>query len=69
MHTHPMSHLGFGKRLLHGAPDGGVGLDNKPNGLIVPAGTLNCNPTDFRASNVFDALGNCNSTHGGLKRS
>lgn len=60
-----MSHLGFGKRLMHGAPDGGVGSDNKPNGSIVPAGTLNCNPTDVRASNIFDALGNCNATHGG----
>lgn len=56
LHTHPMSHLGFGKKLLHGAPD---------IGLIVPAGTRNCNPTDFRASTIAEALGNCSSTHGG----
>lgn len=56
MHTHPMSHLGFGKKLLHGAPD---------VGSIIPAGTRLCNPTDFRANNIYQALGNCNSTHGG----
>lgn len=65
MHTHPMSHLGFGKKLLHGVPDGSVGPDNKPNGSIVPAGTRSCNAQEFRASNIFDALGNCSSTHGG----
>lgn len=56
MHTHPMSHLAFGKKLLHGAPD---------IGMIVPAGTRNCNPNDFRAASIVDALGNCNATHGG----
>lgn len=56
MHTHPMSHLGFGKKLMHGAPD---------IGSIVPAGTRNCNPTDFRARSMEEALGHCNSTHGG----
>jgi len=65
MHTHPMSHLGFGKRLLHGVPDGSMGADGRPNGSIIPRGTRNCNPTDIRASNIFDALGNCSSTHGG----
>lgn len=56
MHTHPMSHLGFGKRLLHGAPD----IE-----MIVPAGTRNCNKNDFRATNITEALGNCNASHGG----
>jgi microsomal dipeptidase-like Zn-dependent dipeptidase len=56
MHTHPMSYLGFGKKLMHGAPD---------IGSIIPAGTRNCNPTDFRARTMEEALGNCNSTHGG----
>ena len=41
MHTHPMSYLAFGKKLLHGAPD---------IGLIIPAGTRNCNPQIGRAS-------------------
>jgi microsomal dipeptidase-like Zn-dependent dipeptidase len=56
MHTHPMSHLGFGKKLMHGAPD---------IGSIVPKGTRFCNNADFRAKNIGEALGNCNSTHGG----
>lgn len=56
MHTHPMSHLGFGKRLVYGAPD---------IGSLVPAGTLNCNPQDKRATSINEALGNCSSTHGG----
>lgn len=56
LHTHPMSHLGFGKKLLHGAPD---------TGLLVPKGTHNCNTSDFRASTMAEALGNCSSTHGG----
>ncbi len=56
MHTHPMSHLGFGKKLLHGVPD---------PGSLIPAGTRFCNPQDTRATNIHDALGNCSSTHGG----
>lgn len=56
MHTHPMSHLGFGRKAMHGAPDVGA---------IVPAGTFNCNPAPFRATSIKEALGNCNSTHGG----
>ena len=56
MHTHPMSHLGFGRKAMHGAP--GIGC-------IIPAGTYNCNPTEFRATSIGQALGNCNSTHGG----
>jgi len=55
MHTHPMSHLGFGKKLLHGAPD---------IGSIVPAGTRFCNPADFRATTINEALGNCKAMHG-----
>jgi microsomal dipeptidase-like Zn-dependent dipeptidase len=55
MHTHPMAHLGFGKKLLHGAPD---------IGSIVPAGTFNCNKNDFRAESIEQALGSCASTHG-----
>jgi microsomal dipeptidase-like Zn-dependent dipeptidase len=55
MHTHPMAHLGFGKKLLHGAPD---------IGSIVPAGTYNCNINDFRAETIDQALGSCASTHG-----
>ncbi len=56
MHTHPMSYLGFGKKVIHGVPD---------VGLLLPAGTNDCNPTDRRTTSIADALGNCNATHGG----
>ena len=57
MHTHPMSHLGFGRKAMHGVPD---------IGSIIPAGTGDCNPRDFRARSIEEALGHCNSTHGGF---
>jgi microsomal dipeptidase-like Zn-dependent dipeptidase len=56
MHTHPMSYLGFGRKAMHGAPD---------IGCIIPAGTRDCNPASYRAKSAADALGHCNSTHGG----
>jgi microsomal dipeptidase-like Zn-dependent dipeptidase len=56
LHTHPMSHLGFGRKAMHGAPD----VD-----MIVPAGTRGCNPDELRARSMSDALGSCHSTHGG----
>ncbi len=56
LHTHPMSYLGFGRKAMHGAPD---------VGCIIPAGTRDCNGTAYRAKSVADALGHCNSTHGG----
>jgi microsomal dipeptidase-like Zn-dependent dipeptidase len=56
MHTHPMAHLGFGKKLLHGAPD---------IGSIVPKGGYACNPEEFRATKMYEALSSCAGTHGG----
>lgn len=56
MHTHPLSHLGFGRKAMHGAPD---------INMIVPSGNLNCNSESFRARTEEEALGNCNGTHGG----
>ena len=65
LHTHLMSHLSMGKKLIYGAPD---------IGSIVPAGTHvrgfdafapECNPSDERATSAADALGNCNAAHGG----
>ncbi len=56
MHTHPMSYLGFGRKAMHGAPD---------IGCIIPAGTRDCNSSEYRAKTAADALGHCNSTHGG----
>jgi microsomal dipeptidase-like Zn-dependent dipeptidase len=65
LHTHLMSHLSMGKKLIYGAPD---------SGSIVSAGTHvrgfdafapECNPSDERAHGPEDALGNCNAAHGG----
>jgi hypothetical protein len=65
LHTHLMSHLSMGKKLIYGAPD---------SGSIVPAGTHvrgfdafapECNPSDERAHGPEDAMGNCNAAHGG----
>ncbi len=56
LHTHPMSYLGFGKKAVHGVLD---------IGSLLPAGTNGCNPTSRRATSIEEALGNCNSTHGG----
>lgn len=56
LHTHPMGHLAFGRKLVHGAPD---------IGAIIPKGTKDCNSTERRATSREDALGHCNSTHGG----
>lgn len=56
LHTHPMSYLGFGKKAVHGVLD---------IGSIIPAGTNNCNAAPKRATTIDEALGNCNSTHGG----
>lgn len=54
LHAHPMTHLGFGGKLIHGAPDIKV---------LIPA-DANCNQR-VRASSMEHALGSDNSTHGG----
>lgn len=56
LHTHPMSYLGFGRKAVHGVTD---------IGSLIPAGTYNCNKDAFRATTIEQALGSCNSTHGG----
>jgi len=60
LHTHPMSHLGFGGRLFHGAPD--VGSLMLQGQIKVGSG---CNPRAQRASSPAQALGPCYATHGG----
>jgi microsomal dipeptidase-like Zn-dependent dipeptidase len=55
MHTHPMSHLGWGGKLFHGAPDVGI---------LVPAKD-NCQQYQ-RANNINEALCSCKGTHGGV---
>ncbi|MCX4239416.1 membrane dipeptidase [Paraliomyxa miuraensis] len=57
LHTHPMAHLGFGGKLLHGAP----GID-----VLMLKGTIHpCSDKDRRTRTVEDALGSCYATHGG----
>ena len=57
LHTHPMSHLGFGRKAMHGAPDVGI---------LLPGQTARgCGSGDTRPRNIEEALGNCNATHGG----
>ncbi|QNA43298.1 membrane dipeptidase [Lacibacter sediminis] len=65
-HTHLMSHLSMGGKLMYGAPD---------IGSLMTAGTIHtdhgdpfakdCNTTPVRASSLEQALGNCNAAHGG----
>lgn len=55
LHTHPLSNLGFSGKLLYGGVDVGALLPADPN----------CNH-DARATSMQQALGNCNSTHGGV---
>jgi microsomal dipeptidase-like Zn-dependent dipeptidase len=67
LHTHPMSHLAMGGKLLHGAPDAGILM---PAGAIYePAGKglsgATCNNGARDAASVDEALGSCYSTHGG----
>lgn len=54
MHAHPMAHLAFGGKFLHGAPD---------VGCLIPADG-DCNP-QVQAQSMAHALGSCNATHGG----
>jgi microsomal dipeptidase-like Zn-dependent dipeptidase len=60
LHTHPMSHLSMGGKLMHGAPD---------IGSLIPAGMLKigngCNARDVRATSLAEALGECSASHGG----
>lgn len=67
LHTHPMSHLAMGGKLLHGAPD---------TGILMPAGAIwdrrgvgisgaTCNNAARDAKTVGEALGSCYSSHAG----
>lgn len=54
MHAHPMAHLGFSGKFLHGAPD----VD-----CLIPT-DFTCKPM-VRARSIDHALSDCNATHGG----
>ena len=58
MHTHPMSHLGWGGKVFHGAPDVGILVPAIPSGN-------GCRHYE-RAANIGEALSTCNATHGGV---
>jgi microsomal dipeptidase-like Zn-dependent dipeptidase len=58
MHTHPMSHLAWGGKLVHGAPDAGILMPAIPSGR-------GCRQYE-RAANIGEALPTCNATHGGF---
>ena len=55
MHAHPMSHLAFGGKLMHGTPDVGA---------LMPGGTRSCGiPNESNADGISDVLGHCGPTH------
>ncbi len=64
MHTHPMSHLGFGGMIMYGAPDTGslmlAGQKYRGGDLF----KRECNTVSERAGTLEDALGNDNALHG-----
>jgi microsomal dipeptidase-like Zn-dependent dipeptidase len=67
LNTHPMAHLGFGGKVLHGAPGVGVTM---PSGTIYDPKSLEatgttCNTAPEEAASAAQALGSCFSTHGG----
>jgi microsomal dipeptidase-like Zn-dependent dipeptidase len=67
LHTHPMSHLAMGGKLMHGAPATNIlvpkGMIYNPAGVGVTGSTCNEAPRD--AKSIEEALGTCYSTHGG----
>jgi microsomal dipeptidase-like Zn-dependent dipeptidase len=60
LHTHPMSHLSMGGKLMHGMPD---------VGSLAPPGTIKegngCNQREVRTTFIDQALPDCSATHGG----
>lgn len=69
MHNHMMSYLGFGGRLIHGAPDAGLPM---PENQIYDPGDYpscpadwyyNCNNCEVIAKDITDAMGTCRSQH------
>jgi microsomal dipeptidase-like Zn-dependent dipeptidase len=60
MHAHWMAHLGFGGKIVHGAPD--VGVPMLPASIVEGSG---CNRTQRPARTRAEALGSCMASHGG----
>lgn len=67
LHTHPMSHLSVGGKLMHGAPD--IGILMPAGAIFYPRGQglsgSTCNEKARDAASVEEALGSCYSSHSG----
>lgn len=65
LHTHPMSHLAFGGKIFHGAPDVGSLVPALSIPPKDPLGRSDCvvRP-NLRASNINEALADDSPTHG-----
>ena len=53
LHTHPMAHLGFGGKVIHGAPD----VD-----ILMPRDMMHCGG-ESRPTSIAQALPDCKRTH------
>jgi len=56
MHAHPMAHLAFGGKVIHGAPDTSTIIS------VIPG---DCNRKYETTRNIGEALGPCDKSHGG----
>jgi microsomal dipeptidase-like Zn-dependent dipeptidase len=63
LHTHPLSSLGFGGKLMYGGVDGFLDAQRNPQGTLLPEDPA-CQP-NVRAKSMEQALGHERSTHGG----
>ena len=63
LHTHPLSNLAFGGKVLYGGIDGLVDAQGNPQGSFLPAAP-DCQH-NILARGIFQALGHDRSTHGG----
>lgn len=57
LHAHPMAHLGFGGKLVHGAPDAQIEM---------PPGMFSCHGGVHFPANIDEAIPDCDGTHGAL---
>ena len=65
MHTHPMSHLGFGGMIVYGAPWTGSPMLSGQKYRGFNLFEAECNTGNEPAGTIEDALGNDNAMHGG----
>jgi microsomal dipeptidase-like Zn-dependent dipeptidase len=58
LHSHPMAHLGFGGKVIHGAP--GHGLSLLPGSSNESVNRT----TPYTTTDIHDSLGSCHCSHG-----